>query len=448
MSAAIAEHAGEIGRGASAIKSGAANVLRFGLAALPLYPAVRINLDAAAGQGETWAAVGIGFVLFGALAIEHSLHAVRWRQAVTALLWGVLGAGFLALNGMNAIANLASHTDHSRDENRAKMQTAAELSRQRDELTERRREQTKLAGEATPDSIEAEIQASKAANSSLWRASQSCDASSITRDITRAFCKSLADLEAKKAAATKRDDIDGKLAKLDEKAEAKGEAPSTVDSFADAMADGLTAFGYKVSEKDKLAIVRVRDWSKAIGVEVLAAFGPAALLGLLLRGSSAPSPYEVRKAQKAADKARKARELEEEEERRRASASRRAAELEAKAAADAEAKAKVDRAAKRAEAKTREKGDPETVGKWLNEGGVVQVAGNIILLSAAHEKYDAYCRARGEKPVSKGRDFGAELRKLGIEVRERAKRTEVVGLAIFSASKPANRGGLRIAFSR
>ena len=56
------------------------------------------------------------------------------------------------------------------------------------------------------------------------------------------------------------------------------------------MADGLRAFGYQVSEKDKLAIVRARDWSKAIGVEVLAAFGPAALLGLFLRGGSAPLP--------------------------------------------------------------------------------------------------------------------------------------------------------------
>ena len=73
---------------AATIKTGAGNVLRFGLATLPLYPAVKINLDAAAGQGETWAVVGIGFVIFGALAIDHSLHAVRWRQAITALFVG------------------------------------------------------------------------------------------------------------------------------------------------------------------------------------------------------------------------------------------------------------------------------------------------------------------------------------------------------------------------
>jgi hypothetical protein len=285
---------------ATAIKSGAGNVLRFGLAIIPLAPAIKINLDAAAGQGETWAVVGIGFVVFGALAIENSLHAVRWRQGITATLWGVLGAGFLALNAMNAIANLATHTDHSRDENRAKMQTAADISTQRAELTERRREHVKLAGEATPESIEAEIKAAQAANSKLWQASQNCNPNWITRDVTKAFCKSVADLEAKKAAATKRDQMDVSLAKLDEKAETKGEAPSTVDSFADAMADGLSAFGYQIDEKAKLAIVRARDWSKAIGVEVLAAFGPAALLGLFLRGNAPlpmPKPLPERKSE-------------------------------------------------------------------------------------------------------------------------------------------------------
>jgi hypothetical protein len=299
MSAAIAEHAGEIGRGTAAtLKSGAGNLLRFGLAILPLYPAVKINLEAAAGQGETWAIVGIGFVLFGALTIHHSLRGLHDRQAIASLLWGVFGAGFLALNAMNAIGNLATHTDHSRDENRAKMQTAADISTQRTELTERRKAQAALAGgEASPESLEAEIKAAKASNSKLWNASFSCDPAWITRDETRKFCGRLGDLEAKKAASAKRDAIDAQLAKLNEKAETKGEAPSTVDSFADAMAEGLTAFGYQIDEKAKLAIVRARDWGKAIGVEVLAAFGPAALLGLFLRGN-APLPMPRAQAAK------------------------------------------------------------------------------------------------------------------------------------------------------
>lgn len=252
--------------------------LRLMIALSPLYPAIRVNLDAAAGQGETWAIVGVSFVLFGALAIEHSLHAPHWR---TAALWGALGVCFLCLNCTNAIANLASHTDNARDAARANIQAALVSSAQREALTDGRRALARAAGESTPDSIAAEIKAAQAANSRLWQASNGCDPNSITRDVTRAFCKGIADLESKRAAAAKRDVIDARLASMMVMA-----APSTVDSFADAMADGLEMFGWRVDEKAKLALVRARDWSKAIGVELLAAFGPAALLGLLLRPSA------------------------------------------------------------------------------------------------------------------------------------------------------------------
>jgi len=258
-------------------------IFKLCIAALPLYPAIRINLDAAQGQGETWAIVGIGFVIFGAVCIEHAIHSLRDKQAFSSALWGTLGAGFLALNLLNAIGNLAAHSDHSRDQNRAKMVAAESLSSQKVALQKARSEQAKVAGEATPESIEAEIKAQKAANAKLWNASFSCDLAWITRDATKALCATIAELEAKKAAAVKRDEIDAKLAKLDEKEETKGEAPSTVDSFADAMADGLSAFGYSVDEKGKLAIVRARDWGKAAGVELLAGFGPTALL-LLFSG--------------------------------------------------------------------------------------------------------------------------------------------------------------------
>jgi len=210
-------------------------ILKLCIAALPLYPAVRINLDASQGQGETWAIVGIGFVIFGAICIEHATHSLRGRQAFSSALWGTLGAGFLALNLLNAIGNLAAHSDHSRDQNRAKMVAATSLSSQKVALQNARSEQAKVAGEATPGSIEADAKALKAREARLWSASYECDPRWITKDTTKAFCADVATLEAKKAAAAKRDEIDAKLAKLDEKEETKGEAPSTVDSFADAV---------------------------------------------------------------------------------------------------------------------------------------------------------------------------------------------------------------------
>ena len=268
---------------ATSHKNGRAIIFKLVIAVLPLYPAVRINLDAAQGQGSTWAVVAIGFVIFGAVCVENAVHGLRGKQVISGALWSLLGVGFLALNVMNALANVAAHSDHFRDQNRAKMVAVSDLSSQRHQLSQRRADQAKVAGEETPEAIEAEAKALKASNAKLWSNTYSCDPAWATRDAAREFCASLADLEKKKAAAVKRDQIDAQIAKLDDKAEAKGDAPSTVDSFADAMAEGFAAFGYSVDDKGKIAITRARDWGKAIGVEILAGFGPSGLLLLLLR---------------------------------------------------------------------------------------------------------------------------------------------------------------------
>lgn len=280
---------------ATSPKYSSASILQFLIAALPLYPAVQINLDAAQGQGSTWAVVGVSFVVFCAVCIENAAHSTRDRQRLGAILWGLLGTGFLALNIMNALGNVAAHSDHSRDHSRAAMVMAADLAAQRSQLSARRLEQAKVAGEATPESIEAEAKALKAREARLWSASYQCDPQWITKDATKTFCAEVATLEAKKAAAVKRDQIDAQLAKLEDKAESKGEAPSSVDSFADAMAAGLAAFGYEVDEKGKLAITRARDWGKAIGVELLAGFGPSGLLLLLGRAGGNASRAETKK---------------------------------------------------------------------------------------------------------------------------------------------------------
>ncbi len=197
----------------------------------------------------------------------------------------------------------------------------------------------------------------------------------------------------------------------------------------------------------------------ALGIELANKYGPFWTFRFLAGGFGYPqaSPYEIRKAQKAADKARKRQEADEaeerrreaeerEEERQRVAEARLARELEARAAADAKEKDKAARKARRAEAETRKKGDPATVGTWFYAGGVMRVNGNVVLLSVLRKNYEAYCRAHGEEPVVK--EFGAELRKLGVTVEERNRRTEVHGLALASSSKTASRGGLRVVFSR
>jgi hypothetical protein len=167
-----------------------------------------------------------------------------------------------------------------------------------------RKEQVAIAGNATPESIEAEIHAAKAANSKLWNASFSCDPAWTSRDATRAFCATLAELEKKRAAAVRRDQIDADLAKLD--AQDVEAPPSAVDSYVANMGRFIGLLGYTVDDKANELIPASRDWLKGVGVELLAAFGPAALLSLLARSAHQPNqapqpqPQPQRKPKKAA----------------------------------------------------------------------------------------------------------------------------------------------------
>jgi hypothetical protein len=187
----------------------------------------------------------------------------------------------------------------------------------------------------------------------------------------------------------------------------------------------------------------------ALGIELANKYGPYWTFRFLVGGLGypQPSPYERCKAQKTAERVRKAREAAEAEERRRETEARFAAEFEERAMVEAEKKARTERSAKRAAAKTRETGDPETVKAWLNSSRTVLSPGHVLALPVVYDNYAAYCRTHGEMPVARGKRFAEELRKLGIEVRERRnrKRFEVYGLAL---SSQAASGGLRVAFSR
>ena len=114
------------------------------------------------------------------------------------------------------------------------------------------------------------------------------------------------ELEAKKAAAVRRDQIDAELAKLDAKdVEAP---PAAVDSYVANMARFLGLLGYTVDDRAKELIAASRDWLKGIGVELLAAFGPAALLTLLSRPAH-PAPQTAPQAQRKPEEAAKAKPL-------------------------------------------------------------------------------------------------------------------------------------------
>jgi hypothetical protein len=265
---------------------------------LPIIPAVRINLDAAAGQGAAWTSFAIGSIIFAAVAVEISISAIESRRFMRCSLYAVLSLLFITLNVLNAIGNAAAHSDHSREDRTSQIERKQRLARMREQSSQARQAQFAIAGDATPESIEAELQAKKAAEARRWNATEGCKVEKISAGPTRELCAEIARLEAKVAAAKKRDELDLKLAEIDH--EDSGAVLLSVDPFADNIARFLVMFGYQPSDDGKKLISAGRDWGKAVGVELLASFGPAALLILLAggshAGSQAPKPQKAKQA--------------------------------------------------------------------------------------------------------------------------------------------------------
>jgi hypothetical protein len=362
------------------------NVAKFGLASIPLAVPIQINIEAAQNKGWTSAAVGIGFVLFAALCVENAFRAVRDRRLVEVPLWAALGLFFVSLNAMNAIGNLSAQSDHARDAAKAKMQVAEDLKTQRKdatdrrkELSDRRKDQAKIAGEAAPESFDAAIKAEQVANSYYWKWSDGCDPKKITLDPTKALCKAIADLEAKKSAALKRDKLDvdlakadAELARLNEKAEAKGQAPSNADSFAEWIAAALVEFGHDANENTKLAAVRLRDGVFSVGIELMGTFAPSALLLLFFRNApAAPRPVSASSPRAALPRSRNAL---------------ASATPAPQPAAD----------------------EPGDVEEWFATCARV-VAGKSVRCGVAHERYTQWCEDNGKSALNLSR-FGEVMR--------------------------------------
>jgi hypothetical protein len=260
----------------------------------PLVPAVWINLDAARSQGNSWAVFAVASVVFGAVCVEN---AIECRGVVKRTLFAFLATFFLGLNIFNALGNAAAHSEGSRDLRTAQIRAFATIEQQRSQWSQARKAQAEAAGDATPESVEAEIQAAKAKDAARWQSTGSCNPEKITAGLSRTFCANLALLTAKKAAALRRDELDGKIAAL-EATLAAGAPPESADPFAENVTRMLGLLGYAVTVEGKVLIATLRDWGKAAGVELLAGFGPSALLLILWRmtGQRPSAPMARRKA--------------------------------------------------------------------------------------------------------------------------------------------------------
>jgi len=393
-------------------------------------PAILMNLASLQNRGSIMCFASVVLVIGAAFA----LHCLMHRPAEQKLFFLLMTPVLIFMSMFTAIRNIGGIRETAAAERQAHNEAKEDLKTQLASLRERRKAQSKIAGEDAPQVIQGNIEALKAKYIYKWNATNGCQPEQVASTEAKTLCNGVRDLQIKLDAAKERDKLQGLIDGLDAKKEAPQiSAPLGVPVSNDALLHALDRAGFKM---DGSEVDYAYEAGFVLALELIAAGAPL-MFGLRL-------PESRRRKIEAAEA--EARHLEAEERRREAEA-RFAADFEARAAAEAEKKTKAERAAKRTAAKTREKGDPETVKVWLNSKRVVHSPGHVLELPAAHVDYEADCKVHGETPVARGKCFAAELRKLGIDVRERGKRGrfEVHGLALVPH---AGGGKLRVVSSR
>lgn len=250
------------------------------VAVLFLVPALAINVNWVDGVASPWNWAAVGSVVGSAVFVEAARHSRSWGWAP---LYVLLAFALFLANTQTAFEN-ASHKSDRRSDHRKSLTVAAETARsQRSQWSHGRTAAATVAGEAAPTTIQSEIDAKVSAEAGRWRASHECDPLEIKSQGTRDFCSEVSTLKAKKAAAERRDELDGKIAKLDEKTETKEEAPTSLDPFADNVAAFVLMFGVRLSDDTKRAIGAQKDFTRSVTLELIATFGPSAWL-LMVQG--------------------------------------------------------------------------------------------------------------------------------------------------------------------
>jgi hypothetical protein len=253
------------------------------IAWLAIGPAVYVNIEA---TPMPWTPFAIGSVIFAAVFVSLA-------QARRSFWFGALGAVFILIDLATALGNVATMSDETRDGRNSAIERKQEVDGKRAALNIARKAQVVLAGELPGQTIEGQLQALIASDAPRWTASGHCDPDKVAQSATRTLCDQIAKAQAKKAAALKRDEIDAKLAEVDK--ETVFGAPSSADPYAESLARFLTVFGYQPTAEGKALLSASKDWGKAIGLEVMAAFGPMGLtllFELMLLGSH-PAPVPV-----------------------------------------------------------------------------------------------------------------------------------------------------------
>lgn len=248
------------------------------VACVPIVPAALVNLEATTHGSLGWTMAAVGSVIFAAVFIEAAFIFLANRRWLGGAIFLVAGLACFAGNLQNAIINAAATSDHRSDHRRSMVADAEKIRSQRSQWSQDRAEVAKIAGATPPSGFEAQIQQLISEQSQRWRATNECTGTAITAAASREFCAQVNDLRSKKAAAAKRDELDAKIAQLDERTDGR-QTISSVDPYADTIVEMAGAFGYDLKGHAEL-IGRSPVMVKTLVLEVIATFGPAAVLGL------------------------------------------------------------------------------------------------------------------------------------------------------------------------
>jgi hypothetical protein len=156
----------------------------------------------------------------------------------------------------------------------ARMVAASQLASQRSRLETRRAAQAEIAGEGAVATLETVVEALKISDPTRWRQTNGCTPDKVTT--SREFCLQVAEARKKVAAAVERDKIDGELRSIPSLGTEA--VPKVADAYVANMTALLSEMGLKPSER---LVAAEEAMTRVLGLEPLAAFGPACWLGFL-----------------------------------------------------------------------------------------------------------------------------------------------------------------------
>lgn len=259
-------------------------MLVVGLGMLCLVPSAAINitvrLEQEAGIGPIL--VAIFAVALAAFALIGADKAWNNRNIGAFFLMLFMFVGLFTFNIFNAIGLSSATRDSVTAPRQTAMETVTRLKTQLSSLSSQRQEFAKVAGNDTPEMINAEIREYQLQNQRIWIRTNHCGTGK--RDITRAdsarFCGNLAKMKAKLAAAIKVSEIDADI-----KSVQKGLGSIAVhNTESDPFVAGVTSVAnvfVNLGETGEKKVSVAYDLSFGMAAEIISNFGPWALVYFL-----------------------------------------------------------------------------------------------------------------------------------------------------------------------